>query len=1458
MRLSADGARRSAPVFGSTSLSSFSDLSRTKPVLTQARRAPQVHSFGWALAAAVTLAACGGANDSGSFDLSKGVGGMLGDGKMKALTAGTAAQGGVLINEVHAANWKGDRDEDGDAEDWVELYNPSGAEVDLSGYGLSANTASPFRWAFPAGQKIGPRGYLRVWLSKKNRTALGQPLHASFNLDNGADTLYLSASTASATGILIDSTKPALVKPDHSWCRMPSGQVGSPFQICATPTPGAANAGRAFPTMLAKPVFSISSGLFAGAQTVSLTGPTGATIRFTTDGSLPTEASPAYTGPISVTRSQVLRAASFSASASSSPTESQSYVIDAALAQRYADLKTVFVVMEPADLARYQARDEALAAQVHVEMMSGQTRLFKQDADGSVAGNLGSVNSPQVALNASAKDVFGPKDFVSAGVLWPSKPSITKSKKLRLRNGGNDWDQARLRDALAQDLASAGPNIIGASTPVLMFMNGNFYGHMNLREREDETSVANNMGADKDFVDFLENPPGLQIKNGGIDALNGYRRSLEFITGNDMSVPANFERAKREVDVTSLAWDWGHHLLMANYDWPHNNVYVYRSPELGNRWTWRPHDFDFAFGRYAGPEVNMSGSFSAVNSQMFMSLIRNPEFRDLFFNVAADQMNLMTPAFMNSRLDAMTAEMRPYINDTFVANSLGGEAAWNSQLAAVRTWMKLREPFHDQHLRDQFNLGNRGAIGVAINDRTMGTVKVNTLDVGAQMGATHAWSGKYYPGFPVTLEAKPKPGFVFLGWRGASTATSRTINHTIPSTTALPADGFAVRWSGQLVVPTSGNYRFQIIADDEIALNINGQLLAENYAPRAETTVNTAAITLSAGQRHNITVQYVDFSGAAKMRLLWLPPGASEYVPVPASQFYPDAAAPYPTGLFGAYFNNTSFAGEPTATAIEHVDFAWGTQGPTASRAQFEAVFAAGPAPAAPTIVAVPPQSARTGDLVTLALSASDANGHALRFTASGLPKGISLNPTSGIIFGRLTTPGSYSTVVTVTNGVSSATLPISWTVTDRVGTGALGTSADSGSPDAVNTPPVVALTSPSPGQTVTAGSAVVLAANASDAGGSVSKVEFFDGTSLIGSASSAPFTVSWSSTAAGSHSLTARATDNLGATATSAAVTVTVRAVAVNQLPTVALVTPVNGQIVANAATLSLSAAASDPDGSIARVDFYEGSKLIGSRSASPYALTTSRTTPGRYVFSARAVDNQGASAASSEITVTVASAGTTPLPAGATTCASEGGFCTLPSGATATVYFGVGNHYFFKTGLSGVVACSSAGFGDPVLASGRSCSYVVTGVTGVLKAEYWANRSFTGSPAVTRQELPALNLQSGQAPASQLPSSGFAVRWTGSLTPTVTGSHRIAMRASLGDGVRIWVNGVLLVDTWSLPRTSGEGRIDLVAGRAVPIRVEFYDTAAEAQLALSWRLPNTLSYSAIPAARFNSATPR
>jgi len=99
----------------------------------------------------------------------------------------------------------------------------------------------------------------------------------------------------------------------------------------------------------------------------------------------------------------------------------------------------------------------------------------------------------------------------------------------------------------------------------------------------------------------------------------------------------------------------------------------------------------------------------------------------------------------------------------------------------------------------------------------------------------------------------------------------------------VPADNFSVRWTGTITVPTSGTYRFQTNSDDGVRLWIGGTQRINNWTDHSPTTNTTGNISLTAGQRVAITLEYYERGGGAVMQLRWRRPGQVSYVAIPAS-----------------------------------------------------------------------------------------------------------------------------------------------------------------------------------------------------------------------------------------------------------------------------------------------------------------------------------------------------------------------------------------------------------------------------------------------------------------------------------------------------------------------------------------------------------------------------------------------
>jgi RHS repeat-associated protein len=218
--------------------------------------------------------------------------------------------------------------------------------------------------------------------------------------------------------------------------------------------------------------------------------------------------------------------------------------------------------------------------------------------------------------------------------------------------------------------------------------------------------------------------------------------------------------------------------------------------------------------------------------------------------------------------------------------------------------------------------------------------------------------------------------------------------------------------------------------------------------------------------------------------------------------------------------------------------------------------------------------------------------------------------------------PGTYTLTAVATDGQGAQTTSAARTI--KV--------------DASNLPPTVNLTSPANNAVFNTPATITLKANASapEANDTVARVDFFDGATLVGSATAAPYSATIANAAAGTHVLTAVATDGQGAQTTSAARTVTVNS-ATNQPPTVVLTSPADGATFSAPATVSLTATASDADGSIARVDFFQGTTPIGTATTAPYTFGWTKVGQGSYAITALATDNGGAVTTSAAVNITV-----------------------------------------------------------------------------------------------------------------------------------------------------------------------------------------------------------------------------
>ncbi len=183
------------------------------------------------------------------------------------------------------------------------------------------------------------------------------------------------------------------------------------------------------------------------------------------------------------------------------------------------------------------------------------------------------------------------------------------------------------------------------------------------------------------------------------------------------------------------------------------------------------------------------------------------------------------------------------------------------------------------------------------------------------------------------------------------------------------------------------------------------------------------------------------------------------------------------------------------------------------------------------------------------------------------------------------------------------------------------------------NQPPVVSLTNLS-ANAYTSPAIVSLTASASDNDGIVTRVEFYNGNALLAAVTTTPYAYSWVNVPAGTYTITVKAYDNASATATA---TTTVAVSIPNAPPSITITSPTAGSAISLGNAVTIAANATDPNGNVQKVDFFNGNTPLGTVTTPPYTLTLSNLAVGNYNFVARATDNLGAMTTSTSVNFAV-----------------------------------------------------------------------------------------------------------------------------------------------------------------------------------------------------------------------------
>lgn len=570
----------------------------------------------------------------------------------------------IVINEIMPSNTDMFVDPTWNYGGWVEIYNPSNSPVSLSHLYVSddANNLKKFMLKLEVGT-VPAHGFKTLWFdhidTRKDVTTNYVNTNVDFKLNVDGGTFYISDND----GNLITSQTYPQAMMRVSYARRTDG--GEEWGYTSMPTPDSSNNNSVFSAVrLDEPIVDKGGQLFDGTLQVCVNIPAGATLRYTTDGTVPTltNGSTSTTGLFTVSTTTCYRFRLFQDGYLPSVVTTRSYI----LRDRDYYLPVVSVVTDPKNLydntiGAYvsgsngkTANQDGTARNFNMEwdrpvnfeyIVNNDQEVINQMVDYAISGGWSRKYTPRPFKLKSAKQY----EINELGYAFFADKPYNKYKNILMRNGGNDeYNQTRLKDVALQEIARQSEFKLNLQSfqPAHVFYNGQYIAMLNMREVTNKQYAYSNYGYDTDEVDAFE----ICVDSGYVQK-SGTREAFERLY--DLTVNASdegtYEEIRKLLDIDDFINYMAFKFFLNDWDWPHNNFKAFRSRNDG-RFHFVVFDLDNCVDRtgnnifndferkqtntfYQRPEYGWTSLTKEVEIvTIFLNLLNNEQFKKQFID----------------------------------------------------------------------------------------------------------------------------------------------------------------------------------------------------------------------------------------------------------------------------------------------------------------------------------------------------------------------------------------------------------------------------------------------------------------------------------------------------------------------------------------------------------------------------------------------------------------------------------------------------------------------------------------------------------------------------------------------------------------------------------------------------------------------------------------------------------
>ena len=523
--------------------------------------------------------------------------------------------------------------------------------------------------------------------------------------------------------------------------------------------------------------FSISPGFYESLQIIELFSDD--PIYYTLDGTKPGSDDILYIDPISITNTTVLKARSIGLNKIPSDVVVSTYFISE---QNY--LPTISLSATPEtlwdeEIGIYDNEYKQREIPVTIEYYTPENNYQFTVNAGARLGGLNIWTKPQKPFTIYTRDRFG-QDFINYQ-LFKNK-SIANFSRIVLRNGGDDWEETLIRDPMTESLVRGMMECGYMSySPSALFLNGEYWGIHNIREKFDTQYFLENFNVNPDHLDHLEytttqSGTEMFVVEGTRDH---YNTMIDYIMNNDLNNVNVYNEINQQMNVDSFIDHITMTIYCANTSWGHNREW-WRPREEDGKWQWLIVDLDRGFNA-SNSNTNLLDNL-IDDYELFQYLLNSSFFVDRFVQRSAAHLsNTFFSERINSIVDSLGSminlEMPRHINRWGNEGGIPSMNIWESELDEIKQFAENRSNIVQNQMIDELNLEGTVEVIVHVEPQGAGKIMVNDIPIIHPEG-----EGFFFKNKPLHLTVYPMPGYQFVGWDEVSDSSAITYNCTMDTT----------------------------------------------------------------------------------------------------------------------------------------------------------------------------------------------------------------------------------------------------------------------------------------------------------------------------------------------------------------------------------------------------------------------------------------------------------------------------------------------------------------------------------------------------------------------------------------------------------------------------------------------------------------------------------------------------